>query len=525
MSREIDSFPSGAVFGPHSESSSYIYEQRNPEQTAPVQQQIGEYFATLRTNLNFDPIAVNNAYSNEGLIQPQAEISDRAEEVTRRAVDRSNKMANIITSPLFKETQERQREMRGDCATGKIVCIDGRIATAHTSGTIEGVHEPMGGCVDTSISTLTGNIEIKSQTLDRAIEERPKQVANQILEIDLAHGEITYDGNGRLEIKSNCGAMQKFQADALDQGKPFSSDDLIQENFRLMEPSIQAMSRKYNAAAEAIGKSTLEKVVIRGVFDTKTQGTLFGYGDKQPPFFTSAMLEQLEPEMLLDLRDDPRLRDPGYFRQSFTQIDRFLDKEQRTTDLIEYFMGNSTFRRSVKSATHSLSELQGLTDQQEQALAFSLSKNMSFQWLTGLYKRELSSTHPFSNHNEQYQAITVDDGYGATVGRNDPEVQIFTANTATLPEAIDHVKVKISLMDHYSETKPYVLFVCSGIAESAADNHDVRKQAIATVGRTFRGITQNPDIANKILSGVLIPVPAVVTSRSNRVIEIPNLLR
>lgn len=500
-------------------------EQRRAERKPDLTTQIDNYFGSLRQNLQFDVDAIQTAYEDQGLLHPTVEVPDRAEQIVRIAVNRNNAMADVLSSAPYRATQERERQLRGEAAVGKIVCIDGRIATAHTSGTIEGVQESMGGCVDTSISKLTGQVELKSQTLDRAIEERPVQEASEVLEIDYAHGQVSYQENGDITAESDCGAMKKFEAEAEARGNPFETTDLIAENFRLMEPAVEAITRKYNLSASDAGKKPLDKVVIRAVFDTRSQGTLLGYGDQNVPFFTSAVLEALEPQLFLDLRDDPRLREPGYFRQSFTQIDRYLDKEERTADLIEYFMGNRDYRRSLREATDRLDELQGLTPNQQQALAFSLAKTMAFQWLTGLYKRELAPSHPFSRHNEQFQAITVDDGYGATVGQHDPEVQVFAANTATIPEAVDHVKTKNLLMDHYAEGKPYVLFISSGIAESAANNPDVRKQARATVGRTFKGITQNDDIAEAVRSGTLIPVPAIVTSRSNRVIEIPNLLR
>lgn len=80
-------------------------------------------------------------------------------------------------------------------------------------------------------------------------------------------------------------------------------------------------------------------------------------------------------------------------------------------------------------------------------------------------------------------------------------------------------------MDHYSPQKPYVLFVSSGIAEDSANDTEVRKQARATVGRTFNGITQNSEIAALITAGILIPVPAIVSSRNGYVVEVPNLLQ
>lgn len=496
-----------------------------PEANQAIHEQITSYFTSLRTNLHFDTQALETAYKNESLLYPTVEITDRAVHTVTEAVTRNNQMADIISSQPYQEILSRERTLRGKSAIGKIICIDGRLTPTHTSGQTEGVHESIAGCVNTSISKLTGYRELKSQTLERAIEERPYQDASQILEKDEAHAQVSYRKDGNVEVISNCGGMLKYQTEAAERGEPFETDDLVAENFKLMAPAIEAITRKYNASARNIGQHELEKVVIRTVFDTQTQGVLLGYGEDQPLFFTSSLLEELEDDIFHDLKGNDRLRQPGFYRASFTQIGRFLDKEKQTADLIEYFLENSTFTRSVMDATNRLEELQGLTQQQIQALSFSLAKNMSFQWLTGLYKKELTEDHPFNAHHEQFQAITLDDGYDATVGRNDPEVQVFAANTATIPEAVDHIKTKILLMDHYADSKPYVLFICSGIAENAANDADVRKQARTTVGRTFKGITHNDEIAQAVKSGILIPVPAILTSRSNRIIEVPNLLQ
>lgn len=486
--------------------------------------QARDYFNSLRNNIRYDSNTVEAVYGSENLLHPTSEIADRAERLALEAIDRNNRMADVLSNRTFQEMQDRQRKQRGNCAVGKIICMDGRIATPHTDGPNTGVQEAMGGYIPTAVSKLTGRVELMSQTLDRAIQDRPKQLASQILEVNEAHAKIKYDANGSLIVTSNCVAIEKFQKEAEQRGEPFSSNDLVAENFRLMEPSTDAITRKYNDAAREAGKPELDKVVIRAVFDTESQGLLIGYGEEETPLFTSALLEQMESILIVDLFHDPRLREPGYFRESFTRIDRFIEKEELTTDLIDYFLNSRLFNRNMTEARQRLNELDGLTDEQFQALSSTIAKNMAFQWLTGLHKRALAPTHPFAQHNERYQAITLDDGYGATVGKNDPEIQVFTANTATVPEAIDHIKTKVSLMGSNDAQKPYILFICSGIAEKYTNDPDVRKQARAIVGRTFKAITQNDDVANYVTSGLLVPIPAIVSSRTNRVIDVPNLM-
>jgi len=502
-----------------------LFRRDKEKQKKDIDTQIKEYFGTFLHKVKFDAQRAQSVYPD--VLNIEFAVVPRAETITTEAIHRNNQMADIITSPAFRELLNEQRELRGGCAVGMEICIDGRIADVHTVGVAANVHEEMAGLAGTSISKLSGEIILRSQTIEQAVESRPYQDSCQLLEIGYAHGIVIINPNNSISVTSNCGAMAKFQEEAAARGEPFRTNDLIGENFQLLTPSLEAITRTYNAAAQAAGVPQLERVGVRAVYDTATQGTLLGYGEENP-FFSTAILRKYEDELRDDLPrlcHDERLRQPGYFRETFTSIDRYLDKERLTTQIISYLMDHRGFQREMADAAGRLSELQGLTAEQLRALQFKMARSMAFQYLTGLHKQELSPEHPFSRHNERFQAITIDDGYGATVGKHDPEIQVFAANTATITEAVEHVKTKTALMNHYSPQKPYVLFICSGIAENSANDPEVRKQARATVGRTFNGITQNSDIADLIKAGILIPVPAIVSSRNGFVVEVPNLLR
>lgn len=497
----------------------------NIERNKDVATQTREYFSTFLQKVRFDADTARNVYPN--VFNIEFAVIPRAETIATEAIQRNNQMADIITSPEFIDLLQEQRQLRGDCAVGMEVCIDGRIATAHTAGPAANIHEAMAGRADTTTSTLTGEVMLKSQTVEQAVESRPYQDSWQLVEMAFAHGEVMEHPDGTYEVKSNCGAMAAEAEKAKASGTPFNHEDLIAQNFENLMPSLEAISRTYNASAKSAGKPELEKVGVRAVYDTKTQGMLIGYGEDNP-IFSTALTRQYEAELreqLPRIYRDPRLSQPGYYRETFTQIGRYLEKERHTTQIISYLMEHRDFQWEMQDAAERLTELQGLTSDQLRAIQFKMARGMAFQYLTGLHRQELSPEHPFSKHNEQYQAITIDDGYGATVGKNDPEVQVFSANTATIPEAVDHVVTQVTLMDHYNPQKPYVLFISSGIAEDATENTEVRKQARATVGRTFNGITQNKQIADLVHAGVLIPVPAIVSSRNGYVVEVPNLLQ
>lgn len=496
--------------------------ENHPKENFTIEQQARDYFKTY-----FDRVIINEEtarIAHPDVMDLEFAINSRAESIALEAINRNNEMADIITSNGFVELLNEQRSLRGDCAVGIEVCIDGRIATAHTAGPAANVHEAMAGSADTSISTLTGDVILKSQTVVQAIEQRPKQEAWQLVQLAFAHGVVSQNPDGSYEVESNCGAMAAEAEAAMEQDLPFNHDDLIAQNFEKLIPSLEAITRTYNAAATAAGKPELQKVGVRAVYDTKSQGILIGYGEENPLFstaLTKAYEEELQ-EQLPRIFRDTKLSRPGYYRETYTEIGRYFEKERHTTQIISYLMEHKGFQREMQQSAGRLTELKGLTPDQLKAIQFKMARGMAFQYLTGLHKQELPS-----EHKEQYQAITIDDGYGVTVGKNDPEVQVFAANTATIPEAVNHVLTQVKLMDHYSPKKPYVLFISSGIAEGngVENNPEVRKQARANVGRMFNGITQNKEIANLIAAGILVPVPAIVTSRNGYVIEIPPLLR
>jgi hypothetical protein len=77
-------------------------------------------------------------------------------------------------------------------------------------------------------------------------------------------------------------------------------------------------------------------------------------------------------------------------------------------------------------------------------------------------------------------------------------------------------------------TRPYVLFISNALAEDARDvvtgrPNGALKQARANVAKNFRDITEDPEIAGKIKSGEIVPIPVIITNRSRKIVEIPNL--
>lgn len=519
------------IFGFKPPEPSYAYqkdsggsgstEKKLATKEAEIAHQIDEYCESCRRHIQFDHEKIRTEYGDDEPVNPNAEIVDRAESIIHEAVSRQNAMADQRSSSEYLKAMAEQEEMKDQCEIGEILCIDGRRLSAHTSRPVIGISKTMAGIPDTYTSKITGETMLASQSLQRIIEERPNKKISMLLQILEAHADVTQMENGEIKATSNCGAMKIYRDQEAARGEPFESDDLILENFKLMEKPIQAITEKYNTGSRRSGKDLPEQVAIRTVMDINSQGILLGYGDTEQPFFTTSFLKRIEDEMKQDLLHDEKLS-PGYYRQSFTMIDRFAEKEMKATELIRYFLNNQEFVTEVGHALSRLSELQGLNKQQQQALKFTLAKTMAFQWQTSLYKKEFSQNHPYLNHNEQFMAISLDDGYGATVGESDPELQVFTANTASVKETIKTVKTKKLLMSQNPHIKkPYVLFICGGIAQNAIDNPEVLKQSRATLARNFTEITQQ--IAEDVTPGIIFPVAALVENRSGRVIEIPNL--
>jgi len=112
--------------------------EKTAEDKVDVISQAHEYFDDLQTGIQFDRRAIELSFIDDNLLNPIVEVVDRARRVAIDAIKRNNDMADIVKDESFTTITNKQKKMRGPCAVGKIICIDGRLPTIHSSGVNEG---------------------------------------------------------------------------------------------------------------------------------------------------------------------------------------------------------------------------------------------------------------------------------------------------------------------------------------------------------------------------------------------------
>lgn len=433
-------------------------------------------------------------------------------------IDRNNLIARLISSEDYEEVVAREKILRGPCALGASICIDGRLPILHMFGRVVNCWEKTAGEIQIEPSPVDSSPQLSSGRLTEAIIDRVSK--GQLLEILIAHTSLKDPAHG-------CGAMIARQL----QGEFLPGDDLVLENLKIHKQSAEAITGLYNRAAEAYGGEKLERVAIAAVFDTDTMGFMFGYGEENPLFTTDLSYHLIEKdgELVSSLvkRFGQAYGQPGGLRLLFTEADLYVGIERMLANISSFLLDYEKFRDPVDN--YLALRLSDLTSEQQQALRFVIARNVAFQYLTGLYKEKDKEhpDHPFAAHGEGYQAISLE---GVSPGQFDPEEQVFGASPDTVEESIDHILTQCTLMDKGKVAEePYILFVSTatsiGRAEGILAGERVEAALERDRGRNrelWNKILHNQDIMDRVKKGGLLVVPVLIDDRTRQIVEVLN---
>ena len=187
--------------------------------------------------------------------------------------------------------------------------------------------------------------------------------------------------------------------------------------------------------------------------------------------------------------------------------------------LNEFILANETFNKIMDS--HIESNYPELIEAQRQALKYIMARDTSFQYMTGLYKEADYPSHPYSDHEEDYQAVSLD---GITMGQYDPEHQVFGSSPASAEEAIDHIKTQCDLMDSIGKAeKPYILFLSKAVPGILASNGMLENER-GILRKTFTRILMDRTLNARIRRGELAIIP-VILNQIRKVVQIPNFAK
>lgn len=483
----------------------HIDSESQPERES-LEPSLDSYFGNLYGRMN--PELSNNESFQQEIKSTSLSI-----------INRNNKVAEILKSPFYKEVIENDKKLKGPCAVNIDICIDGRIPDIHLLGLTGNTWETAAGIIELRESPLDGTLELESSRLTEAIIERTEKENPQMLQILVSHTSLSEhrrlsEDNFKELPDHGCGKMKKMYLDG-----EVTNRDLIAANLEIHDKSATAFTDLYNRAAEANKVTPLKKVAMSAVYDTDTMGILLGYGTDNE-LFTTDITRNIVDDQTINSELTEIAGEAGSMKDEFTNVDKIIELETKVMSTTEYLMNNESFKNSFER--YSNTYLQDYTEEQKNALFYTLSRNIAFQRTSGVYERQESHehTHPFVHHGEGYQSISMD---GAIVGEFDPEVQVFGAMVSSYPEAIDHIKIQTGLMESIKATEPpYIIFLSNSISNGATP--EILERARGQLRVLFREIKSDPDIMNWIKTGKLVPVPVLIDSKTREIRDVAKEL-
>lgn len=468
--------------------------ERNASPEATLDSQIAEHFDSLYGQVDLDP-----GVDKRTLVEV-------ATQRTQGIVKRENAIAQVTGSETFRHEAEQQKAMRGACAIGIAHCPDGGIPTIHIGGHMAGSTEILAGIPGTYRSPVTNQLLVESPWFADAITRRPQKPTSQLLEILIAH--------------SHCGRMGQIQAERRNQG--IQVGDPIAENLQLFEPAMEAIDGMYNTARQNGGESPVSRVAIRGVFFKEDMGFTVGYDTRTPVSSTDLLRSGLADELgkQLEVYGDPRLSQPGAFANNFLKLETQVARENLKTTIMRALMGNARNHKGLfaegLSQAFQLDELKELNRDQRQAFAAFFARQIARSFLGGQYLPNQNGKHMHADHHEVALAVSLNGSH--TVGRDDPEIQIFGSSPINAQDAGRHIVTKASIMDGTGDiTHPYPLFISNAVAEGSRRGGSTEAQALQALKGDFSVILRHPGVASLVKEGKVAPIGVLNTNRSHTI--------
>lgn len=467
-----------------------------------IEPEISQERTSLETDLE---LYLSNFY---GRLSPDfADTKGFLTEVERgslKIIYRNNEVATTLKMPEYGLLVEKGKKQKGECSVNVNICIDGRIPTIHLLGRVGNTWETGAGIVEVRKSELDGQMELESARLTEAVIERTEKPSPQMLQIMLAHTSLS---EHRYLAKTNFQSLPKHgcgrMAQLFREGN-FQVKDLVEQNLKIHGERAEAFTNLYNRAAKATGKEQLKQVAITGVYDTDTMGLLFGYGTDHELFTTDITKRLLESE--IDLQIQEIAGPAASMTDTFTKAEYLFELESKICATIDVLMANQEFSGELKEYISAY--YPDLTTEQQQALFYTVLRNVATQRTTGTYFQ-----NPFTHHGEGYQSISLD---GVIVGEFDPGEQVFGATVSSPEEAKVHIQIQSALMDSINATTPpYYLFISKAISNGGSpDSLERSRGALRTL---FREIKSDPSIIEMIRAGRLVPVPVLIDSKTREI--------
>lgn len=429
-----------------------------------------------------------------------------------RIIERNNFMADVLEGTEFMQILAREKALRGDAKVGAVVCIDGRVGTMHVFGrTVNVWEEPASLIPVTEIGTLHSP-RFSENLKATAREER------DLVEIVTCHRSLTTD--------HHCGRVmggQKAYEPGFNEHK--SAVEVARE--LIIKRTVPAVEGGYKKIQVHEGKNPLKSVAVPMEVDTDTLGLELLTPDGKDGFSSTRELMKTGLREKIEHVTSEHLGGFGSHKATFTDADHFTQYYSSVIALTEVLMNDASNTFGLRKRVQSFIDTHyaGLTKDQQQAVAFTLIRSVSMQYMTGLGEvGQDGPNHHFAHHEETNRmALSLS---GKTVGRFDPEEQIFGSTPSTPEEAVVDVKIKLGLLDGNPHSKkPYYLFLSEPVEmrlwkEAQIGENQTVTRTLGALHQLCDVVSGDPAIQQRIANGELVLVPVLVDENSGRVLKL-----
>lgn len=421
-------------------------------------------------------------------------------------IERNNAVAKILSTPQFRGIVKKERELSGNISLGYVFCIDGRIPAIFLGGRFARHFEIPAGEIST-IKRKSDKVLIPdSSDLNEALR-RTATTGEDLLEIVFAHTSLSDPHHG-------CGAMAaKRKAGLLD---PKLS--LEEANLKIIkENSIAAITNIYNEFRSQMGFEPLKVVGMAALYDTDTFGILLNFDNKEVTLSSTDLANKYKERM-----DDYFIKKNlvyGSFKERFADLKNLTPFSQNVLYVSQSLLSSQAVPELSKEIKEYIeANYTDLTAGQKKALTFVLIRNIAFQYLTGSSVRKKVTEHPFFEHQESCMAVTM---RGTTIGKFDPQNQVFASTPADPKQAIGNIKTMISILGNPTKQKPHVLFVCNSVnRRDFKEFNAVLQRLMGSNAGLLRDIIADKELGEMIEGGLMIPVPILIEEDAREVLKV-----
>lgn len=437
------------------------------------------------------------------------QIKKRERDRIWQVIDRNNHVARILETPSYRILEKSQKRFLGNTILGHVLCIDGRIPAIFLGGRFSRYFETPAAEITVIKRKSDGSLIPDSTDLNEALRIAASDEAD-LLEIVLAHTSLTNPHHG-------CGAMAgKRKAGILD--KNLSNEEA---NLKILkEQSIPALTNVYNEFREQNGLPSLKTVAISALYDTDTFGLIFNYDlKKEGKELSTTELTKEFSENLNEyfIKNNLVL---GSFKEKFSDLKYLIHFSSNLLKVVSSILsGDASKELLAKINDYTETSYPNLTDDQKKALRFVIIRNIALQFLIGSCNIKKSNLdHPFAEHEEGYMAVAM---RGGTIGKFDPENQVFACSPSDPKSAIGTINVMLSIMGDSPKIKPYILFVCNSVnSRDLKENNQIIQRLMGSNAGLLRDIVEDEKLGKMIENGEIIPIPVLISEDTREVLRI-----